>query len=84
MTLDSIDLQIDLYEKRIIPELNKSLSALSSQYGTGKVDLIEVLNSKIELQRAFITEEELQEKKKITTLLLLELTDHLLKPKEGN
>ncbi|HMW05376.1 MAG TPA: TolC family protein [Leptospiraceae bacterium] len=84
VTLDSIDLQIDLYEKRIIPELNKSLSALSSQYGTGKVDLIEVLNSKIELQRAFITEEELQEKKKITTLLLLELTDHLLKPKEGN
>ncbi|MBP7281148.1 MAG: TolC family protein [Leptospiraceae bacterium] len=79
-TLESLDLQIELYQKRLIPELNKSLSALSSQYASGKLDLIEVLSTKVELQNAYITEEELLEKKKITTLLILELTDNLLKP----
>ena len=65
-TLESLDLQIELYQKRLIPELNKSLSALSSQYASGKLDLIEVLSTKVELQNAYITEEELLEKKKIT------------------
>lgn len=79
-TLESLDLQIELYQKRLIPELNKSLSALSSQYASGKLDLIEVLSTKVDLQNAYITEEELLEKKKITTLLILELTDNLIKP----
>jgi outer membrane protein TolC len=79
-TLESLDSQIDLYQKRLIPELSKSLSALSSQYASGKLDLIEVLSTKVELQKAYITEEELLEKKKITTLLILELTDNLIQP----
>lgn len=82
-TLESIDSQLELYEKRLIPELNKSLSALSSQYGTGKIDLIEVLSAKLELQNSYISEEELLEKKKLTTLLILELTDSLVLSKEN-
>ena len=82
-TLESIDSQLELYQKRLIPELNKSLSALSSQYGTGKIDLIEVLSAKLELQKTYISEEELLEKKKLTTLLILELTDSLVLSKEN-
>ena len=82
-TLESIDSQLELYQKRLIPELNKSLSALSSQYGTGKIDLIEVLSAKLELQNSYISEEELLEKKKLTTLLILELTDSLVLSKEN-
>jgi outer membrane protein TolC len=80
ITLESIEAQIELHQKRLIPELKKSLTALSSQYASGKTDLIEVLTAKIELEKAHITEEELQEKKAITTLLILELTDNLIKP----
>lgn len=83
ITLDSLEAQIELHQKRLIPELRKSLAALSSQYASGKTDLIEVLSAKIELEKAHISEEELQEKKAITTLLILELTDNLIQSK-GN
>lgn len=83
ITLESIEAQIELHQKRLIPELKKSLVALSSQYASGKTDLIEVLGAKIELEKAHISEEELQEKKAISILLILELTDNLIKSK-GN
>ncbi len=83
VTLESLESQIELYQKKLLPELNKSLSALSSQYGSGKIDLIEVLGLKIELQKAYISETELLEKKAITTLLILDLTDNLIKIKEN-
>jgi outer membrane protein TolC len=83
ITLESIESQIELHQKRLIPELNKSLAALSSQYASGKTDLIEVLGAKIELEKAHITEEELQEKRAISILLILELTDNLIQSK-GN
>ena len=82
-TLESLDSQIELYEKRLLPELNKSLSALSSEYASGKINLLEVLETKIELQKTYISLAELQEKKSITSLLILELTDTLINPK-GN
>lgn len=82
-TLDSLESQIELYQKRLIPEFNKSLSALSSEYGSGKLNLIEVLTTKIELQKAYINLTELQEKKDITTVLILELTDNFI-PHKGN
>jgi cobalt-zinc-cadmium efflux system outer membrane protein len=49
----------------------------------GKIDLIEVLGLKIELQKAYISETELLEKKAITILLILELTDNLIKNREN-
>ena len=83
VTLESLESQIELYQKKLLPELSKSLSALSSQYGSGKIDLIEVLGLKIELQKAYISETELLEKKAITILLILELTDNLIKNREN-
>lgn len=82
-TLESLESQMELYEKKLIPEYNKSISALSSEYGSGKLGLIDVLTTKIELQKAYITLTDLQEKRDITTLLLLELTDNLI-PKKGD
>ena len=83
VTLESLESQIELYQKKLLPELSESLSALSSQYGSGKIDLIEVLGLKIELQKAYISETELLEKKAITILLILELTDNLIKNREN-
>ena len=81
VTLESLDSQIEFYEKRLFPELNKSLSASSSNYAGGKINLLEVLGTKIDLQKAYISFIELQEKKSIICLLILELTDTLVKSK---
>ncbi|GBF44428.1 outer membrane efflux protein [Leptospira meyeri] len=83
LTFESLESQIELYENKLIPELNKSLSASSAGYASGSSNLIEALASKIDLLKAYVMLEEVKEKKDLTVILILELTDSLLKAKNN-
>ncbi len=81
--LDSLEKQIIFTETKILPDLTKNLSILSSEYSSGKSNLLEVFLAKIEIKKASINKLDLQEKKFITVLLILELTNNLLNHKEN-
>lgn len=77
VTYESLESQISLHTKNLIPELERSLSALSSGYSSGKIDLLEVLLTKIEIQKAHLSQLELEERRDLTLLMLLELTNSI-------
>ncbi|MCE9499544.1 MAG: TolC family protein, partial [Leptospira sp.] len=80
--LNSVNEQLDLHTKELVPQSEKTIAALSSQYNSKKIDLAEVWVSKLELLNIHITQEELLEKKYLTLLSILELTDDLYQDME--
>ena len=77
VTMESLENQLNLIQKQLIPELEKTQLALTSQFGAGKINLSEVLNTKLDIYKAHISAEEIEEKRAITLLMILDLTDYL-------
>lgn len=77
-TINGINEQLELHNKRIIPDLEKAISAESSLYSTGKIEFSEILSTKNDLLIIHLTAEDLLEKKYKAVLSILELTDSFL------
>jgi outer membrane protein TolC len=72
-TINGTREQIEILEKNLIPQLEKSVTASMSLYGPGKANLQESILSKVEVLNAKIKLIELQEKRNEAILELLRL-----------
>lgn len=74
--------RLKLHRLRLIPELQESIRSVSNLYRTGKSDIAESIQLKVNLLEAHLTEEEIKEEKYVTLLQILETTGMLV-PEEG-
>jgi len=72
-TLQGMNEQIDILERTLIPQMEKSVTASLSLYGPGKATLQESILSKVEVLNVKIKLVELKEKRNEAILILLRL-----------
>lgn len=73
-----IEKQLELYDKKLIPQLEKTISIMNSSYSSGRIELKDISIANIELLELYIKRQELLEKKYYSMLTALYYVNRIL------